>query len=125
MNNGLSVSSNWITIFNDSYSAVLDDETERPQPIDKILIPYIFTGKFVRIYTKSTSAKSKWWLAGKLLMLLEDDSQLDFIAQQWRVPLKVITLIQIPELTSEFKLKFEPAYWLNDIAIVVEKYIGE
>jgi hypothetical protein len=125
MSNGLIIENNWETVFNNSFTAAINEETGKSLPIGKILIPIAFTAKFIRIYLNSTTAKSHWWLGGNLSQLLENDSQIDFVAQSWRIPLKVIFLIEVELLTTEYKLKFEPAPWLKHIAIVIEKYIGD
>lgn len=124
MNDGLLNEASWLTVFNASYNAI-EDETGKFNSIEKIILPGVFTNKFIRIYLNSVSAKPKWWLGGTLVQLLQNDSQLDFEVKRWRVPLRVISLIEINQVTTEYKLKLEPASWLKDIAIVIEQYIGE
>ncbi|MEG4108997.1 hypothetical protein [Microcoleus sp. S13_C5] len=110
----------WQLIYNGFHSAT--DES----PIEKILIPGAFTQHTIRIYTVSLQAKPTWWLGGRLTQLLGNGTASpDFEASRWVVPLKRQTLIKVPVLTSEYRLKFEPVRWLKEIAIVVEIYTGE
>ena len=112
--------SDWQLIYNGFHSAVGEN------PIEKILIPGVFAQHTIRTYTTSLQAKPTWWLAGRLTQLLGDDgSSPDFEASRWVVPLKRQTLIQLPVLTSEYRLKFEPAHWHKQIALVIEIYTGE
>jgi hypothetical protein len=121
----LHLDSNWTTIFNATYTASLST-TGRPNPIDKIYVPYDFTNQFVRIYLKSESAEPHWWLGGKLIQLIQSDSPFDFEVQPLlRIPLNRITLFEAKLIAPQYQLKFEPAKWLKEIAIVIEQYIGE
>jgi hypothetical protein len=111
--------SKWETFFNGSYV------TTPENLVEKILIPGTFTQHTIRIYANSLSAKPHWWLAGRLVQLLGNDiSSPDFEGSRWAVPLKRRKLIQLPVLTSEYRLKFEPAYWHKDLALVIEVYTG-
>lgn len=68
-------------------------------------------------------AKSRWWLGGTLTQILNDgNSQADFEASRWEVPLNRITLIQLPQLTEEYQIKFEPARWHRQIQLIIEIY---
>jgi hypothetical protein len=109
----------WQIAYNSFHSAT--DESS----IEKILIPGVFTQHTIRIYTVSLQAKPTWWLSGRLTQLLGSSaSGPDFEASRWTIPLKRQTLIVLPALTSEYRLKFEPAKWHKEIALVIEIYIG-
>lgn len=111
---------NWQNIHNGFYSVT------GANPIDKILIPGFYTQHTLRVFTTSLQAKPHWWLAGRLTQLLGSNSSgPDFEASRWTVPLKRQTLIKLPVLTSEYRLKFEPVRWLKEIAIVIEIYTGQ
>jgi hypothetical protein len=111
--------SDWQLVYNGFHAAV------GKNPIEKILIPGVLTQHTIRIYTTSLQIKATWWLAGQLTQLLgENTSAPDFEASRCVVPLKRQTLIILPVLTSEYRLKFEPARWHKEIAIIIEIYIG-
>lgn len=116
---GLENDSDWQSIYNALHSSPSPQE-----PIGKILIPGSLAQHTIRIYTTSFSAKPSWWLAGDLTQLLGDNLDPDFEAQKTRVPLRRITLVKIPLLTPQYRLKFEPVHWLREIAIVIEVFIG-
>jgi len=111
--------SNWEVVYNGFHSATTDN------PISKILIPGTFTKHTIRIYAISLAAKPHWWLAGDLSHLLGSNSQPDFEGSRWRVPLNKIMLIRLPELTTNYRLKFDVPFWHKEIALVVEAYTGE
>jgi len=116
---GLENDSDWQNVYNALHSS------PSPQaPIGKILIPESLTRHTIRIYITSFSAKTKWWLAGDLTQLLGDNLNPDFEGSRHRIPLRRITLVNLPLLTSQYRLKFEPASWFREIAIVIEVYIG-
>ena len=110
---------NWEIIYSDQHS-----KSPVEEDIGRILIPGTFTQHIIRIYCTSSVAKSRWWLAGNLSHLLGSNSQPDFEGSNWRVPLNKIMLIQLPELTTNYRLKFEVARWHKEIAIVIETYVG-
>ena len=110
---------NWQNIYNGFHLAAGEN------PIGKILIPGFQTQHTIRAYTTSLQAKPTWWLSGRLTQLLgSSTSAPDFEASRWVVPLKRRTLIELPQLTTEYRLKFEPVRWLKEIAIVIEVYTG-
>lgn len=112
--------SNWQIAYNGFHPASGEN------PIGKILIPTIFSEHTIRIYTTSLQVKPNWWLAGRLTQLLGSDiSAPDFEASRWVIPLKTRTLIKLPVLTSGYRLKFEPARWHKEIALLIEIYLGE
>jgi hypothetical protein len=111
--------SNWQVIYNGFHSATGES------PISKILIPGNFTQHTIRIYAISLVAKPHWWLAGTLSHLLGSNSEPDFEGSRWRVPLNRITLVQLPQLTTSYRLKFEVPRWHKEIALVLEAYTGE
>lgn len=124
MNNGLSVGVNWETRFNGSYLAT-ESESGKHISISKIEIPGVFEKKIIRIFSNSISAKPSWWYSGQLIQLIQSGNQLDCEVFRWSIPLKVLSLIEVKMITSQYTLKFQPAKWLKDIAIVVEQYTGE
>lgn len=109
--------SNWQVVCNDFHSAT--DESS----LNAILIPGSFAQHTIRVYAISLPAKPTWWLAGRLIQLL-GDSNPDFEASRWVVPLKRRTLVKLPQLTTEYRLRFEPVRWLTEVAIVIEIYTG-
>lgn len=109
--------SKWQTIYN-GFHAITDEN-----PISSIIVPGFFIQHTIRVYCTSLQAKPSWWLGGNLIHLLGSESSPDFVASRWRVPLKEKTLIQLPSLTSEYRLKFQPVRWLTEIALVIEKYV--
>lgn len=110
----------WQAIYNNFHAA-----TDKP-PIGNISIPGTFTNHTVRIFATSLQAKPTWWLGGRLVQLLgTPTSDPDFEASRWVIPLRVRTLVQLPVLTSEYRLKFEPARWHKEIALVIEIYTGQ
>jgi hypothetical protein len=116
---GLENDSDWQSVYN-----ALHLSPSPQEPIGKILIPGSLTRHTIRIYATSLSAKPSWWLAGNLTQLLGDNLNPDFEGSRHRIPLRRITLVNIPLLTPQYRLKFEPAFWLREIAIVIEAYIG-
>jgi len=116
---GLENDSDWQSVYNALYSSPSPQE-----PIGRILIPGSFAQHIVRIYATSFPAKPSWWLAGTLTQLLGDNLNPDFEGSRHRIPLRRITLVKLPLLTSQYKLKFEPVHWLREVAIVIEVYTG-
>ena len=116
---GLDDDSNWQSIHNQFYSVTGEGL------IGKILIPGSFAEHTIRIYANSLVAKPHWWLAGTLCQLLGSNSEPDFEGSRWRVPINRITLIQLPQLTTSYRLKFEVPRWHKELALVVEAYTGE
>lgn len=113
----LDYESKWQTIYNGFHSSI-----DEKSPIEEITIPGFFTQHTIRVYCNSLKAKPTWWLGGNLKHLL-GSSQPDFVASRWKVPLKEKTLIIFPVLTPEYRLKFVPAKWFREIALVIETYI--
>jgi hypothetical protein len=111
--------SDWQSVYN-----ALHLSPSPQEPIGKILIPGSFTQHTLRIYVTSLPAKPSWWLAGDLTQLLGNNTNPEFEAEKKRIPLKRITLVRLPFLSPQYRLKFEPAYWLREIAIVIEMYMG-
>jgi len=111
--------SNWQVIYNGFHSETGEN------PIREILIPGTFTQHTIRIYAISLAAKPQWWLAGTLSQLLGSNNKPDFEGSRWRVPLNKIMLVKLPELTTNYRLKFEVPRWPKEIALVVEAYTGE
>jgi hypothetical protein len=111
--------SNWQTVYNQFHSVT------GKNLIGKISIPGIYTQHTIRVYANSLIAKPHWWLAGNLYQLLGNNSQVDFQGSYCRVPLNRITLIQLPKLTTSYRLKFEVPKWHKQIAVVVEIYTGD
>jgi hypothetical protein len=116
---GLDDENNWQSVYNQSHSLTSETLTR------KILIPGSLTEHTIRIYVTSLVAKPHWWLAGTLCQLLGSNTQPDFGGSRWRVPLNQIKLIQVPQLTTNYRLKFEVPHWHKEIAIVIETYRGE
>jgi hypothetical protein len=110
---------NWQTIYNQFHSVTSENL------IGKISIPGNFAQHTIRTYATSLVAKPHWWLAGTLSHLLGSNSQPDFEGSHWRVPLNKIMLIRLPELTTNYRLKFEVPHWHKEIALVIEVYTGE
>jgi len=110
--------SKWNTIYNGSHSQT--GET----PISSILIPGVITEHTIIIYAVSSRAKPNWWLAGELIHLLKN-AQPDFQGSSWRIPLNRIVLIQLPQLTTSYRLKFQVPRWHQEMALVVESYTRE
>jgi hypothetical protein len=116
---GLENDSDWQSVYNALHSSPSPQE-----PIGKILIPRSFEQHTIRIYTSSFLAKPSWWLAGNLTQLLGDNLNPDLEGSRHTIPLRRITLVNLPLLTSQYQLKFEPVRWLREVAIVIEVYIG-
>lgn len=110
---------NWGIVYNGQHSRSPLEES-----IGKILIPGTFTQHIIRASCASSSAKSRWWLGGVLTQLLGGTFESDFEASRWKIPLNRTTLIRLPALTSEYRLKFEPKQWHKEIALVIEIYTG-
>ena len=113
---GLDDENNWQSVYNQSHSLTGDTLTK------EISIPGSLTEHTIRIYTTSLVAKPHWWLAGTLCQLLGSNTQRDFEGSRWRVPLNRITLIQLPQLTTSYGLKFEVPRWHKEITLVIETY---
>ena len=110
--------SKWQTVYNQFYASP-DGES----PIGSITIPVIFTQHIIRAYSNSLQAKPHWWLGGRLIQLLGNtEPDFEVSNSRWKVPLRRRTLIQVPRLTNEYRLKFEVARWHKEIAIVIENY---
>lgn len=110
--------SNWESAYNGQHFASGTDES-----IGRILIPGVFTQHIIRAYPTSLVAKPYWWLGGTLTQILGSaNSEPDFEGSNWRIPLNKITLIRLPQLTAEYRLKFEPARWHREITISIDKY---
>lgn len=109
--------SDWQTTYNGFQSFTNEN------PIRTIEIPGFLTNHTIRVYATSLSAKPQWWLGGRLVQLLGASSP-DFEASRWSVPLKRRVLIQLPALTTTYRLKFEPVRWITEIALIIEIYIG-
>lgn len=110
--------SNWQIIYNGFQLATPENV------ITAIEIPGVFANHTIRTYATSLVAKPNWWLGGRLIQLL-GTSNPDFEASRWLVPLNRKALIRLPILTTQYRLKFEPASWHTEIALIVEQYIGE
>jgi hypothetical protein len=110
---------NWQSVYNQHHSAT------GKTLLGNILIPGNLTEHTIRIYANSLVAKPQWWLAGTLCQLLGNNTQPDFEGSRWRVPLSRITLIQLPQLTTTYRLKFEVPHWHRELALVVEVYTGD
>jgi hypothetical protein len=108
----------WQTIHNGFHASVAEKK-----PIDPIIIPGFFIQHTVRVFCTSLSAKSTWWKAGRLIHLLGSTPGPDFVASRHLVGLKERTLIILPLVTPEYRLKFIPEKWLQEIALVIEIYI--
>lgn len=109
---------NWETIYSGQHSA-----SEANERIGRILIPGTFSQHIIRAYATSLAAKPSWWLGGTLTQILgSGNSEPDFEGSKWQIPLNRITLIRLPELTAEYRLKFEPSRWHREIRISIEKY---
>jgi hypothetical protein len=115
---GLDDENNWQSVYNLFHSVTGGNLTE------KILIPGSLTEHTIRIYATSLVAKPHWWLAGTLCQLLGSNTQPDFEGSRWRVPLNRITLIQLPQLTTSYRLKFEVPHWHKELTLVIETYTG-
>jgi hypothetical protein len=111
--------SNWQVIHNGFHLQA--DENQGME----ILIPGTFTQHTIRVYAISLVAKPHWWLAGALSQLLGSNNKPVFEGSRWRVPLSKIMLIKLPELTTNYRLRFEVPRWHKEIALVVEIYTGE
>ncbi|MCC3411058.1 MAG: hypothetical protein JGK24_08395 [Microcoleus sp. PH2017_29_MFU_D_A] len=111
--------SNWEVIYSGTHSAAVGLE----QGIGRILIPGSFSQHIIRAYASSSVAKPRWWLGGTLTQVLNNGSaQVDFEGSRWQVPLNRTTLISLPELTGEYRIKFEPAPWHKQIQLTLEIY---
>ena len=110
--------SDWLTVYNGAHSSA------DGQPIGSVAIPGFFNQHIIRAYSNSLQAKPSWWLGGRLIHIL-GTAVPDFEASRWLVPLRKKTLIQLPKLTNEYRLKFEPANWVKEIALVIEVYTGQ
>ena len=111
--------SNWQVVYSATHSAVPGIE----KGIGRILIPGVFTQHIIRAYSTSAVANSRWWLGGTLTQILSDGNSVpDFEASRFQVPLNRTTLIQLPELTAEYRLKFDPAMWHRQIQLILEIY---
>ena len=111
--------SNWQAVYNQFHSVA------NKNPIGKISIPGSLTQHTIRVYANSLVAKPHWWLAGTLTQILGSNSQVDFEGSRWRVPLNRIILIQLPQLTTNYHLKFEVPRWHKELALVVEAYVEQ
>jgi hypothetical protein len=92
---GLENDSDWQSVYNALHSSPSPQE-----PIGKILIPVSLEQHTVRVYTTSFSAKPRWWLAGNLTQLLGDNLNPDFEGSRHQIPLRRITLVNLPALLS-------------------------
>jgi hypothetical protein len=109
--------SKWQTVYNGSHTSV-----DEKIPIGEITIPGFFVSPTIRVYCTSLQAKFSWWLGGRLKHILGVATP-DVVATRWNIPLKEKTLIIVPSLTTEYRLKFEPVKWLREIALVIEIYV--
>ena len=115
---GLDDENNWQSVYNQSH--FLTGEVSNGQ----ISIPGSLTEHTIRVCVTSLGAKPHWWFAGTLYQLLGNNSQRDFEASRWRVPLNRIRLIQLPQFTTTYRLKFEVPHWHKEITLVIETYTG-
>jgi hypothetical protein len=81
----------WQTIHNGFHVS-----TGEKKPTDPISITGFFTQHTIRTYCTSLSAKSSWWLGGRLIHLLGSTSGPDCVGSHYRVGLKEKTLIDLP-----------------------------
>lgn len=93
--------------------------------VPTVYIPNTLTNRFLRCCVTSNSAKDTWYLAGNLALILNKGIVPDFEARRFTIGLNRFVLIQVPDYIYSYQLKFEAVYWLNDIMISIDKFIGE
>lgn len=120
-------SANWEQFYSQSYEAV--NMGQGVFAIPEITVPIRIENRYLAVYANSQSAKSSWYFAGYLNQKLElglltggmpDTSSL----RRMKIWLNRITFIILPNFDTDYALTFNTANWLEDINLIVWRYVG-
>jgi hypothetical protein len=109
----------WSPVFKGSfYLAQSGSYKGRIEPI--LTTP--FSQSTIRFYAKSIEAKPSWKYAGELTLILGVEEM--EIMPRFQIYLNRWSLIFVPQLVLEYRLKFEPAYWHKQMEVFADVYDG-
>ncbi|MFY7802633.1 MAG: hypothetical protein ACOVQ7_04330 [Limnoraphis robusta] len=113
---------NWTNIYQNSASFSGVPNKNNHLPTQFINIP--IQSNFFKINAVSSTAKSQWWLAGRLTLFIGgaiDPNRTR--TNSYIIPLKFWQFAQFEILPENvYHLQFEAAWWLQDIQIEVKQY---
>lgn len=120
-------SANWEQLYSQSFDAV--NMGQGVFAIPEITVPFRIENRYLAVSATSRSAKSSWYFAGflnqKLQLGLLDGGVPDTNSlRRMKIWLNKITFITLPNFDTEYALTFNAAHWLEDISLIVWRYIG-
>ncbi len=121
----LANASNWILFYRQYFRVRFLGPTTY-EPLAPITLPVQSEHRILVAGCTSQTAKSTWYLGGWLRPVI-DTGATDFgFAELDRVPipLNAPRLVMLPQVASNYKLRFEVPYWHQEITLTVYQYIG-
>lgn len=96
-------------------------------PIVPIQIPILFESHILAAAADSQFAREHWWLGYRIKMLIDVPGSdfLDFAAYEVAIPVnRGGTLIRLPKLAPQFRLRAEVPFWHEEMLITIYEYTG-
>lgn len=116
----------WLQIYHQLLQAVpLGPKTYLPIP--NFLLPTQISKRVIVAGASSQKAKGTWRYAGRLIPVV-DCGAVEFAQAELSglsVPLNRGQLFILPQFASNYQLRFEPFYWMEDILLTVWAFDGD
>lgn len=118
----LSVATNWQRVWFETFEA---NETFGPRIYDPIIVTSAVQAESRILRAKGTSESAKpWWKKAYDLGILATGGIYDLEVRRVFVPLNEYTLIHVPDYATTFNLKVYVPWWLKDVTVDIDEYIG-
>ena len=114
---------NWQLIHDNLVQAVyISRNPDSYLPIPPIALSYSLPYRYLRIAANNQNAKSSWKYAGQLEIMVDDIGQCR--ASRESLVCNRAVIIAIPDFLDRYRLTVTPPYWFDELALVIEGYIG-
>lgn len=93
-------------------------------PISPILVPFLFTNRYVRISVDSPSKRSNWRYGAKIYQTITTQLGFEDVIKEASVELGKPEIFDMLQFPDGYKLKLSFPTWLTDVDIVIHEYVG-
>ena len=95
-------------------------------PIPEFEIPILFTSNILAVATDQPEARTGWWYACSLRMYLDGPGIVggEVFGIRRKIPLNRSTLIRLPKILPQYKLKVSIPPWHRKLSLTIWEYQG-
>lgn len=121
---------NGLAIWNTEITAEPGQPTANPniywKPIGRIFSPVVATGPVLLVFCNNKNKKPNWRFGGFLNIFVKTAKEPDYntFVSGRKIYLDEYQIIQLPQITEEFAIAVDVAYWHNHFKIMAWDYRG-